>query len=183
MSLTNLLSFERRKELTHEYLLRLGAVCCMLGALLVLIHGALLLPTYLYLSEEVKTQRAHLEGIASSLQTSEGKQLSERLTTLSKNAEALVALASGPSASEAVRSVLAVSHTGVRLGEIALTLPETGEGQMRISGIASTRESLRSYHNALKELPSVSKAELPLSVYAEESDLLFSITLTGSFAP
>jgi Tfp pilus assembly protein PilN len=54
---------------------------------------------------------------------------------------------------------------------------------MEISGIADTREDLRSYESALSALPFVTNADLPISDYAKASAIPFTITLTGSLAP
>jgi len=148
-----------------------------------IIHIALLFPSYVYLSEEVKTRVAHLEDIAASLSTSEGHRVEERRSALSQDAQALLSVATTPSASGVVRTLLSVPLQGVRIHSLALSLPEKGEGQVRITGIAPTRESLRQYHGALSKLSSVRTAELPLSVYAAERDLPFFITLTGTFTP
>ncbi len=181
--LTNLLPFDRAKKLSQEYLVRLLVIALVLATLLLIIHGILLAPSYLFNSEEAQTRKAHLEGIASSNASSEGGSLEERYKALSANADALLALTNAPSAVGTVRSILALPRGGVSLRGIALTFSETGEGTMRLSGIAPTRESLRNYHAALTKLPGVTKAELPLSVYADEADLSFLITLTGTFAP
>jgi hypothetical protein len=183
MKLTNLLPEDRQKALTREYLLRLSTVTLFFVAVLLVIHAALLAPSYLYLTEEAKAREAHLSGVASSLATSEGNELGTRVSALTTKADALISLSSAPSAAEAVRRVLSVPLGGVRVHGIALTLPENGEGQMRIMGTAPTRDSLRQYFAALEKLPGVSHADLPLSVYAEERDLPFSITLSGSFTP
>jgi hypothetical protein len=182
-TLTNLLPQERIRAASREYWLRLATLVVSGGTLLVLIHAVLLLPSFIYLSEEAKTHAAHLEGIDSSYASSEGQEIGSRIEAMTLRADALGALTKSPSATLVVKSVLAVPRGGVRIRSLTLSLPENGSGQMRMSGIAPTRESLQQYHAALQDLPFVTKADLPLSVYAEERNLPFIITLTGSFRP
>jgi hypothetical protein len=181
--LTNLLPLDRTKKLSQEYLVRIAVIALALLTLLVLIHSALLAPSYIYLSEELATRKAHLEGIASSFASSKEETTQSRLVALSAHSEALLSLVNASKASAAVRSVLSVPRGGVAISGVALTFAESGGGIVRISGIAPTRESLRNYHAQLSALPGISKADLPLSVYAAESDLPFLITLTGTFTP
>ncbi len=54
---------------------------------------------------------------------------------------------------------------------------------MTVSGMAATRDALRQYATALGGLPYVSKADLPISAYAKDSDITFTITLTGTLTP
>ena len=67
---------------------------------------------------------------------------------------------------------------------ITKTPPVRGnDGKMVLTGIASTRETLRTYVTTLSRLPYVSNAEVPISVYAKESLIPFTLTLTGSLTP
>jgi len=49
--------------------------------------------------------------------------------------------------------------------------------------VADNRETLRQYLGVLDALPQVAKAELPISAYAKEKDIGFTITLTGTLEP
>lgn len=181
--LTNLLSQDRIKALSRDYVFRLISLIGGVVVLLVLVHGILLFPSYLYLSEEVKTREAHLQSLTTSLEASEERAVGERIKALTEEANRLIAASSVPSTSSVLRALFEVPREGIRVTGVTLSPPESGEGQMRVRGIASTRDSLRRYYEAVSKLPFVSRADLPLSVYAEESDISFSITITGSLQP
>lgn len=183
--LTNLLPSERVHAFSRNYFMRVVTMSAWLGAFLLVIHGALLIPTYVYLLEEVETRKDHLETLTASVTSSEEQSVEDRLTTLTARAERLLALTEIPPASAALLSVLAVSSPNVRVTGISTTPSQTKgvEGTMRVTGVAATREALRNYHQTLSALPFVSKADLPLSVYAEESDIAFSIAITGTLTP
>jgi hypothetical protein len=54
---------------------------------------------------------------------------------------------------------------------------------MMITGSAATRTALQSFKEELASLPFVTSADLPISAFAKESDIPFSITVTGSLKP
>ena len=81
--------------------------------------------------------------------------------------------------------MLFVPHAGITLTNISITPPAVagGAGKLIISGEAATREALRAYDLALSSLPFVSNVDLPISAYAQTSNILFSMTLTGTLTP
>ncbi|MCI0597643.1 hypothetical protein L0Y34_01030 [Candidatus Parcubacteria bacterium] len=181
--LTNLLPIDRIRAFRREYFFRLCTLGALTVALLVVIHSALLAPSYVYLSEEVKTRHAHLDGLTSALSESPEQTLSTRRQALTVKADALLSLAKRPSTSAVIQGVLSVPSDGISIRGFTVTPPVSGEGEMSISGTAATRETLRQYHGRVSALPFVTKADLPLSVYAQETDISFVITLTGTLTP
>jgi Tfp pilus assembly protein PilN len=182
--LTNLLPTSRIRAFRRGYFLRVAALACMLLTGLVIVHGLLLVPSYLYAHTEEKREATQLAGLNASLQTSEEKQVQTRLTQLSANVAYLNTLASSTAASAALRAVLAVPRTGITLSGFTFA-PAAGSqpGTMEISGMAATRDSLRAYALALGQLPFVSNADLPISAYAQDNNIPFSISLTGTLRP
>lgn len=181
--LTNILPPDRARKVRADYFLRLGTTCVLMLAVLAAIHAALLAPSYIYLSEEVRMRTGELEELTTRIALSEAGTVDERLRVLSEQADILAAIAMTPEATAAVRQVLELPRTGVRITGVAVSSPDGGEGRMSVSGVASTRESLRRFHDALSGLPSVARADLPLSVYAAEKDLAFTVQITGMPTP
>lgn len=180
-NLTNLLPEDRRRALAREYLLRLVALVGAAASVLVLIHAALLAPSYIYLSEEVTTRTEHLSDISALAGSSQEGALGERSAKVEADAQALSILVSLPAASPVIEDILALPRFGVSITGLSVTPSlEGGEAKMSVSGIASTRETLRRYYQALSALPFVASAHLPLSVYASEAEIPFTIALTGT---
>lgn len=175
--LTNLLPYERQRERVREYYLRFGVV--MIGACVVLIGaaGVLLLPTYVYVVGGVNEKTVRLAHIQATLSSADEKNLSARLTSLSHDATALIALSKKSSVSAALRTVLAVSRPGIALSALALT-PGPTSNSVLLTGTAVSRDALRGYQLALQNTPSVVTATLPVSVYAKDTNITFTITLT-----
>jgi hypothetical protein len=182
--LTNLLPRSKAKMLRRDYFIRLTTVGVFLLVVLVIIHGILLIPSYLYAHQEVATESTALDRVSKSLATTQAQQVQSQLSTLQSEATYLTRLSSTPEASVTLRAILAVPHQGISLTGFSFTPASGGTpGTMTVSGIAATREELSSYDQALGALPFVSNANLPISDYAQESKIPFTITLTGSLQP
>lgn len=177
--LTNLLPEERQKVLSRDYILRIGVITAMLATALALSAGVLLIPTYVFLNGSANAKKVSLVHIESTLSSADELALQERLVALSKNAAALVALSSAPSVSALIRDMLSVAHPGVTLSRISFT-PSAGKSPwtMAVSGRAATRDALRGYQLALEGARFARSAALPVSAYAKDSDIAFTITIT-----
>ncbi|MFZ1074973.1 MAG: hypothetical protein WAN50_01205 [Minisyncoccia bacterium] len=176
---TNLLPIERRNALSRDYVLRLCTVAVWFLTALTLAAMVLLLPTYTLLAENASTQQAHLASIEAAMSSGDESSLAARVSALNANAAALSALANAPSASATLRSVLGVAHAGVSLNELSYTPAKgKGAGTVAISGTAATRDALRAYQLALSGASFAHAVDLPVSAYAQDTAIPFTITVT-----
>jgi len=182
--LTNLLPLQKKRAFKREYFLRLAVVGLLMLSAVSIFGGVLLVPSYLTFTQELRAKGVRLAQLNATLQSAQERALGERLTRLSADATHLARLETSPSGSTAVRAVLSVPRSGIRLTRISFT-PGAGEtdSTMMLSGTAATRDTLRQYEQALSALPYVESSELPISTYAKEAELEFIITLTGPFTP
>jgi len=181
--LTNLLPPERRRALQRDYFMRLGVVSLLFVIMLTLAAAILLLPTYVFLSASESAGRIRLSSIESTLSSSEDAALSAQLAALSNSTASLSALAGAHSASEIIRAVLAVSRPGVTLSNFAYssaTVANKNQNTLTISGSAATRDALRNYQLALQSSSFARSADLPVSAYAQDANITFTITVTLS---
>ncbi len=176
---TNLLPRERRHGLFRAYHIRLVVVAIWFGSALLVAAAALLLPTYLFLSEAQKTEDARLSNIAKALASSDEAALSKRLATLSRETTVLGALANTRAASAVVGEVLTLSRPGITLSQFSYLPQSNGKpGTLSVSGTAATRDALRTYQLALQGAPFAQSAALPVSAYAKDANIDFSIVIT-----
>lgn len=177
--LTNLLPSARRALLKREYRFRFGVIAAMLMNLSLVAAAALLFPTYVFLLGSERAKQAHLASVKTSYFSVDERTLSARLTTLSDNAATLIDLAKKPSVSAIMRSALALPRPGITLSSFVYT-PASGpnQGKLLVSGTAATRDALRGYQLTLQGAPFVSAADLPVSAYAKDTNIAFSITIT-----
>lgn len=181
-NLTNLLPADRTRSLRRVYFVRLAVVSVLLIAGVAVVHGVLLLPSYLFVQHEVNERRTELALLSERLSGTEEKEVSARVEALGNDAEYLASLATSPKASAAVRAVISLPREGVRL--LGFSFMTNAEGaSMTVSGIAATRESLRRFEQTLAAQSYIETADLPISAYAKERDIPFMITLTGTLTP
>lgn len=177
--LTNLLPSERQKALRRDYFLRLGVVIVLFMTILTLASMILLLPTYVLLVESSQTKEKHLASIESAVSSTNGTALSARLAALSSSTAILSALAHAPLMSATIRSMLTIPRPGVTLSGFVYTpIKGTISGTLAVSGTAVTRDALRNYQLSLQSAPFALSASLPVSAYAKDSNITFTITMT-----
>jgi len=184
LDVINLLPPELKRSFRRGYFLRLATVAVFLLAALVVVHAVLLLPSSIYLSVIRDSRERELASINASAAT-QSTETSMRLAALKQEAVYLARLGDAPTASAAVQAVLLIPRQGVRITSItfAPAVGDAANGVMTITGRASTRDALRNYNLALSAAPYVTKAELPINSYAAESNIPFTITLTGTLKP
>lgn len=176
--LTNLLPLERARAISREYHFRLGVVALSFASLLLLSAAILLIPTYVFLVGGANAKEAQLAHIKSALSASDETALSARLTALSNDAKALIALRDKPAVSKLMSAALAVSRPGIVLSSFTYA-PPTGKNPatFALSGVAATRDALRNYQLALEGAPIASAASVPVSAYAKDVNIAFTVTL------
>ncbi|MEK7604397.1 MAG: hypothetical protein AAB442_01195 [Patescibacteria group bacterium] len=180
--LTNLLPLERQKALRRNYFLRFFVVSAWMTTILVMVAGILLIPTYVFLTRSFGAKQAHLASLTSAVFSADEKNLSDQIASLTQDAAALTTFNTAVSMGTLVASLLNVTRPGIVLSGISYTPASATKKNMAttmtLSGTAATREALRSYQLALQGAPGVSTVVLPVSAYAQSSDIAFSITLT-----
>ncbi len=179
--LTNLLPYERQRVLSREYVFKIGVIVAVLATALAFSAGVLFIPTYVFLNGSANAKKVNLAHIESTLSSADEAAIRERLAALSTNAAALVALLNASSVSALIREILFVSRPGITLSGLSFTPPAgkgKGSGTIVVSGSAATRDALRSYQLALQGAPFARSAVLPVSAYAKDSDIAFTITIT-----
>jgi len=177
--LTNLLPPERQRALARAYVVRMGVVGIVLISALMLVATMLLVPAYVLLTKSTSAKEARLTSMEAALSSEDEKELSARLAALTQDTATLAALRDAPSASGIMRSVLAVARPGVTLSGFVYTpTADKTLGTLAISGTATTRDGLRNYQLALQNAPFARFATLPISAYAKDTDIAFTITIT-----
>ena len=175
----DLLPPERRRALHRAYLMRLVTVSAVIGAILAAAAAALLIPTYTYLLQAKETSSARLADASKNLAAVEGTDLAKRLEALEGDARAIAALATSTPGSALVRTLLSVPRPGVVVSDIEYTpAPPARAATVAVSGVAATRNDLRAYQLSLQGAPGIAGADLPVSSYAKDQDLPFTITIT-----
>lgn len=180
--LTNLLPLDRMRAFRREYFFRLLTVFVVGCGLLVFAWGFLLLPSYMYLSKTIAAKEATITALGNAFKNADQQAADTELSTLVHNAAYLNSLSKESSVSAALAAILALPRPGVKVTGFSFVPPKgSTAGTLSVSGVAASRDALRSYNLALEAVPGVTSADLPVSAYARESNITFTITLTGTF--
>jgi Tfp pilus assembly protein PilN len=182
--LTNLLPHDRRKTLERAYLFRLVTVSTLMLSFIIISSGALLVPSYWFERQQSNLSKQELEKLNSSLSLSGGKEVASRFNALSLDASYLARLATTSSATGAISGILAIPRSGITITGMSYSPATRGaDGKMILTGNATTRGALHAFIDALGKQPFITTADLPISAYAKEKDIDFSVTLTGTLSP
>lgn len=182
--LTNLLPRERTRAFRQQYFLRLLTVAGVLGIVLVVVHGLLLLPTYLLLTGEAQEAQKELATLKALENTENKDEASKKLEELNTQAKRLESVLEYKSATEVIESLLKAPLTGISLSRISYVPPTLqGEGRLVVSGTALSRSALDTFVKELKKNTRFSVVDLPISAYAKETNLDFTISISGDFTP
>ena len=183
-TLTNLLPPERKKAIKRIYLFRLVTVCILVLSFIVLSSAAILVPSYIHVHQQNILQTKELERLSTTLIASGGKDVALRIKTLAQDAGYLSRLATSSTATSVITLLTNIPHQGISITGISYTPVVKGvDGKVILNGTATTRTTLRSYMDALSSQPFIKNADLPISAYAKEKEIPFTITLTGTFTP
>lgn len=178
----NLLPQEQNKDTSREYWHRLTAVSLIFILLAVLIGIVFLLPSYLISTARERRVSAEYELLKKSLNNENFDELNAILKTTAERLD-IVKKSDEKSASlvRAIAEALRRKEKGVKINLISSKSGLGGEGELTISGFASSRERLLSFKKSLESDKIFSKVELPISNFAKFSDIDFSIKLNGQF--
>lgn len=177
--LTNLLPPERQRALSRIYLTRLSIVGAAFIIALTVASAVLLLPTYMFLTQSAESKEKRLAAVNAALATSDETVLSERLAALTKDAAILATLADNPSVGESIRAILSVPRSGITVSGFSYAFERAaGSRTVSLTGVAATRDALWRYQLALEDAPSILSASLPVSAYAKDADISFTISVT-----
>jgi Tfp pilus assembly protein PilN len=174
----NLLPLSRQKALEQEYWVHFVTVVLVALTWLVVTAGVLLIPSYVLLGTSTTVKQSDLQNIEHLLSSSDETELLGRLKKITDEAKSLRALKNVPSATHAVMTVLSVPHTGIALTGFVY-VPGVGKTprSVVVSGVASSRATLQAYQTALQSTQGISSAELPVSAYAKERAIPFTISV------
>ncbi|MBP6868677.1 MAG: hypothetical protein KBC16_01040 [Candidatus Pacebacteria bacterium] len=183
--LTNLLPRERTRAFRQVYFMRLLTLAAVLATVLVVVHGLLLMPTYLLLSAEASEAKKTLDTLTQSqAQNGPKDEAGQKLEALNSDALRLQEVGGYISATETISSVLETLRTGIAITRFTYAPPSaSGEGRLSLTGRAESRTALDSFVKELRKNTRFSVIDLPISAYAKETNLEFTISISGDFTP
>jgi len=173
--MSNLLPLPAKQRIVHEYWIRVISVWLFLVTFALVIVAALMAPTYFLISSQLQVignEYADAESTEASF--AETNATIEEANAL---AQMLNVTEQDPSFSDLIAELEQVTATGVTLTNITLTKSGAELPNISIVGVADTRASLANLKDAILSSKYFSDAKIPLSNFAKEKDIDFSITI------
>ncbi len=174
----SLLPEEYRKKMQKEYRIRL-AVVGLLGLIaLAVISGVFIFPTYLRISTENNITSIQKQVLENQITLQTGQNSSEDIKSVKQNMS--IASLDQRSAISAISAVVQAQSKDIKLTNFSYTY-NSKASNLSINGIALNRQALQSFQKNLSAQKLFTSVELPLSDYAKDSNISFSINIVGAF--
>ncbi|MEI8338095.1 MAG: hypothetical protein WCF92_03040 [bacterium] len=174
----SLLPEQYRKKLQLEYRIRLAIVSLLGFIALSIVTGVLIFPTYIRVSVENQILADQKLNLEKQIALQVGKDSSGDIKNIKQNIN--IASLDKRSVILAINTVTKVQSIDIKLINFLYTY-NSKLSTLVIDGFATDRQSLQLFKKNLSAEPLFSGVELPLSDYAKDSNIPFSINLSGQF--
>ncbi len=169
----NLLPEERVRLRRHAYRVRVANVSLVLLSVCVVLGGTFLLPSQMQTRSAYDAAVRELAQLGLSPDQATAASGTQEVT----GGSILETLQTAELASPFLRELTSVPREGIIITKFEYSLQGVPQ-RVQVSGKARTREQLAAFVKNLQALPKVATVQLPVSAYAKESDLPFTLTLT-----
>lgn len=174
----NLIPPEARARIVTEYWVRVVTVWLILLAVAATVVGVLLFPAYVLVTSQVN--RSATEAEAARAEVGQHNTTTKVLDAASEEARLIVAGANNPLLTPVVDMIEEIMPEGVEATAYTLTRQGNAVAPVTLRGTASTRTTLAAFRDALLAHPRIAKVDLPISNFAKDRDISFTVTLTIS---
>ncbi|HZS43189.1 MAG TPA: hypothetical protein VFA52_03160 [Candidatus Paceibacterota bacterium] len=173
----HLLPEEEKKLLKREYFYRLlFVILCFIFAIEV-IASAFLLPSYLLSYRKVADLNDQSAGIKTDIATKTDPNLAKFLTSLKGNLSALKIDNKTGNSSFYIKEITDKKTSGITVNQFFVNYGAEGS-TILIKGNANKRDDLTQFYHSLQTIKDFTKVELPISAFAADRDIDFTMTLT-----
>jgi len=178
----NLTPKEEKKKMAVDFYCRLAILLLLMGSFTALVALLAILPAYFMSSvknsiaeTKLETQKQSPLPALGEQSLTEVKGINNQLS-LVENAEKNKFLVS----ERIVNAILLKKTPGIKITQIVYQKNEAQGKKVSLTGIASSRESLLLFEQALEADSAFQNVDLPISSFVKESNLQFNLTLTPS---
>jgi len=171
----NLIPPQARSQITAEYWVRVVTVWLFLLAVIAVLAGAFLLPSYVLVTSQVRSFAAQAE-IAKAL-VAEGDGTARVLVVASEQARLLLEIEKTERFTTIIEAVKAAASNGIELNGYDFSRTTNAIAPVQVSGTAITRQAFATFRDALLEQSTIATVNLPISNFAKDRDIDFSLTL------
>ena len=173
----NLIPEEKKKKLEKEYTLRLSATATIFLGSICLVALILLIPSYVISNSRLKEAQKKNDALISALSLSNTKSATDVLKTISADSDALKGTLQYPALASLIETIATSKPEGIVINSIDFSSGSSPD-TVTLGGVASTRDSLVAFSGLFQSNPLFQNASLPISDFAKDRDIDFSLTLS-----
>jgi hypothetical protein len=174
----NLIPPEAQRRITYEYGARVVTVCLLLWALAGVVVGVATLPSYLLVTERLQAVSVDLAAATASADSDSA--VSRALIVASEQARLLREAENTQRFSTLVAVVEAAAGSGVSISSYDFGRDGQALRPVVVGGNAASRQALAAFRDALLAQPLVEEVNLPISNFARDRDIDFSLSISVS---
>lgn len=176
----NVLPEEVKKLLKKEYRLRFFSVLIISISSVVIFMSVVMFSLLVLVFSENKNILGELESIKDSSLENGGAEI---LSELKFTKEKIAVLKQGDEKnqpSELIEKILSSKPSGARIDSIVYEQKD-GAKSFLVSGRGDDRASIISFQDALEETSPFKKVDLPVGIFARNTNIPYTLTITGNF--
>lgn len=173
----NILPKQQKDALKKEYVLRRYVVWAGLVLSALIISLVLLVPSYLLSRVRLTDARVKLEQTKAALDSKSFPiDVATELSAATRNAQDLRPFVKQTSPHDLIK-IFETKPNTIKLTEIHFGNRPPAQATIFLKGIAANRESLTNFGRLMEARTEFSKVDLPVSNFAREKDIVFSMTI------
>lgn len=173
----NLLPEQNKKIIRREYFMRVLSIAFIFLFLTALLSSTFLLPAFFLSIEKEKSVRESAEIVSKSVKFREQNSTDFLLEEAERKLELLSSKNGGILVQDIVMKIVDEKPYGVSIYGISYMELTEGRSRITLTGVAGEREDMLSFRKYLERDGLFSSVRLPVSNFAKDKDIKFSIEI------
>lgn len=175
----NLIPREEKKKMTTDFHYRLAILLFVVVDFCLLVVLLCMLPAYFYSSINTSLAYAQLQAQKSEPQPVLGEQSLAAIKDINSKINSIENAERNkfPISMKVINAVLVNKRTDIKITQILYDNGSVTGKKIKITGTASSRETLLLFREALEQSPSFKSVELPISNFVKGSNIEFYLNL------
>lgn len=177
----NLLPKTEKDTIRREYRMRLAIVVLWLSFATFLVASFLLLPSFVLSSVKEKAALHRFTTLSAEVEHESGARLRNLLAETQSQLPFFSRKAPAARWHELLTQLVSQKTDTISLTTVSFAGGENGARQVVIAGTARDRAGLRTFAKSLERIRFFEKVAVPISNYAKDTNIEFSVHITGTF--
>jgi len=177
--MANIITEKQKKEIKRDYLVRLLSVCFIISSLLGVFFLAYVIPYYIsIIQKDIRVTDQFASVINAENIENVGESVSRIVNKTLAQLDVIELYNNGDlSPSVYLSKIIENKNSDIQLSKLSYNKIGNSQGSFSISGVSDSRESLVIFIEALKTGAGFTNVEIPVSNFAKDSNVAFTLTI------